>query len=260
MKWHACVCILLLTVASAGHAQGGPPYLTDDPGTPGPKRWEINLALTLDRRQAEYLLQAPDIDINYGVGNRIQLKYETAWSIAGVSGESKKSALGNSHFGIKWRFLARESAPLDVSTYPQFDFNPISSEEFGLLDRGSELLLPVEIARSFGHLDVDAEIGYKVAFGEPDSFIYGVIAAHSIGRVTAGAEIHGVASDDPSDDELVFNVGVVVELTRHHNLLASMGRSLRGSSAEPDLLAYLGVQLHLQSPKRRGVKEQPATR
>ena len=25
------------------HAQGGPPFITDDPGTPGNQHWEVNL-------------------------------------------------------------------------------------------------------------------------------------------------------------------------------------------------------------------------
>ena len=33
-------------------AQGGPPLLTDDPGTPGKNNWEINLGYTMDRQWA----------------------------------------------------------------------------------------------------------------------------------------------------------------------------------------------------------------
>ena len=33
--------------------QGGPPMITDDPGTPGPGKWEINLAVAWAHRPAE---------------------------------------------------------------------------------------------------------------------------------------------------------------------------------------------------------------
>jgi hypothetical protein len=36
----ACLFADILTV----HAQGGPPMITDDPGTPGNGQWEINVA------------------------------------------------------------------------------------------------------------------------------------------------------------------------------------------------------------------------
>ena len=39
----------------AALAQGGPPFLTDDPGTPGDGRWEINLAFTSEIRPSEEL-------------------------------------------------------------------------------------------------------------------------------------------------------------------------------------------------------------
>jgi hypothetical protein len=44
--------LFLLIIPAAGalrlHAQGGPPFITDDPGTPGNKHWEINLGWIAD--------------------------------------------------------------------------------------------------------------------------------------------------------------------------------------------------------------------
>ena len=46
-KWMQLALALVVTIsfATALHAQGGPPMITDDPGTPGPGRWEINIAI-----------------------------------------------------------------------------------------------------------------------------------------------------------------------------------------------------------------------
>ena len=33
----------MLFTAAFAHAQGGPPFITDDPGTPGNRQWEINV-------------------------------------------------------------------------------------------------------------------------------------------------------------------------------------------------------------------------
>ena len=227
-------------------AQGGPPFLTDDPGTPGAARWEINVALTFEHRPDEYLFQVPDLDVNYGLGDHIQLKYETAWNVGGSDGQLTDSALGNSHFGVKWRFLDREDASVDLSVYPQFDFNPVSTAELGLLDRSTELLLPIEAAMTIGPIEAAAEVGYDVVFVDTDGAIYGLVVGHVFGPVFLGAEVHGESDINFEDDELVINVGAVFELPPDHRLLASVGRSPRGAaSGEPDLLAYLGLQLHL---------------
>jgi hypothetical protein len=107
----------LLLVANAG-AQGGPPFRTDDPETPGNRHWEINFGWIGDRNPASGEYQVPDFDINYGLGDRIQLKYEIPIAIEetrpqpatptepAVSG-SVIGGLGESLLGIKWRFYER---------------------------------------------------------------------------------------------------------------------------------------------------------
>src|SRR6202167_3514122 len=62
--------------AAAAYPQGGPPFRTDDPETPGNQHWEINFGWIGDRNPADGGYQVPDFDINYGLGDRIQLKYE----------------------------------------------------------------------------------------------------------------------------------------------------------------------------------------
>jgi len=72
------LCTIGLFALSSGtaRAQAGPPFLTNDPGTPGNANWEINLGSmqTIARGVSSY--QVPQIDLNFGVGDRIQLTYE----------------------------------------------------------------------------------------------------------------------------------------------------------------------------------------
>src|ERR1700734_1906000 len=53
-------------------AQGGPPYYTNDPGTPGNLQWEINLAYMPFLFPNSSISHTPDVDINFGLGERIQ--------------------------------------------------------------------------------------------------------------------------------------------------------------------------------------------
>ena len=102
--------------AASLHAQGGPPFRTDDPDTPGNRHWEINFGFIADRNPGTGAYQVPDFDINYGLGDRIQLKYELPISIeetrpaAAAPGTPATSGtvitgLGESLLGVKWRFF-----------------------------------------------------------------------------------------------------------------------------------------------------------
>lgn len=117
------------------HAQAGPPFLTDDPETPGNKHWEINYGFIGDRNPGQGAYQVPDFDINYGLGDRIQLKYELPIAIAETRTATPTPAtiappnsiatgLGESLLGIKWRF------------YEHHAHDPIFRDRFGtgLLD------------------------------------------------------------------------------------------------------------------------------
>jgi hypothetical protein len=85
---------LLGTVPLA--AQGGPPLRTDEPGTPGNRNWEINVASTQFWSKAEREFESPLLDINYGLGDRIQLKYEVPYLFDSDHGAPFKGGFGNS--------------------------------------------------------------------------------------------------------------------------------------------------------------------
>jgi hypothetical protein len=45
-------------------AQGGPPMITDDPDTPGPGYWEINVVRILEKSRLERRLEGPLAELN----------------------------------------------------------------------------------------------------------------------------------------------------------------------------------------------------
>jgi hypothetical protein len=115
-RWLAAIVLALaLLPTTVAHAQGGPPFRTDDPETPGNRHWEINFGWIGDRNPAAGAYQVPDFDINYGLGDRIQLKYEIPIAIEETRPQPATSTepavpgsviigLGESLLGIKWRF------------------------------------------------------------------------------------------------------------------------------------------------------------
>ena|SRR6185295_4872834 len=244
----AAFCALVVFgLAPSARAQGGPPMLTDDPGTPGSKRWEVNFLSTLQRSRAGWLFEAPIVDVNYGVGNHIQLKFEAPFVVSRESGGKTKSGIGNSMFGVKWRFFDEETRGVDMSTYPQLEFNnPTSSVERGLADRGMRLFLPVEIVKKVGQFEVNGEIGYAAVQNGPDECEYGIAIGRQITkRIELIGELHGSALRTLRENELLFNVGSRVTLGKNSVLLISAGRSIRNVAGEgPQHIAALGIQFN----------------
>jgi hypothetical protein len=60
------ILLAIASVASQTRAQGGPPFITDDPGTPGNHNWEINVGWIANHNPASASYQSPDIDLRYG--------------------------------------------------------------------------------------------------------------------------------------------------------------------------------------------------
>src|SRR5947207_10625548 len=100
--------LVVCTRPSYAGAQGGPPLLTDDPDTPGPGHWEINLAAIIEHTRDTRTLELPRVDLNYGAGERIQLKLEMPWVRAAPSAGPSEDGLGGIVIGTKWRFLGGE--------------------------------------------------------------------------------------------------------------------------------------------------------
>jgi hypothetical protein len=153
---------LLALFAGAACAQGGPPYYTTDPDTPGNHNWEINIAYMPFLYPANSLAHIPDVDINFGIGKRIQLTYESAYLRLFDSPSPAKYGMEQSQVGVKWRFYENEESGLEISVFPQFSFNnPNNSVVRGFAPPGASLLLPMEFSKKFKHVQLNWEGGYN---------------------------------------------------------------------------------------------------
>ncbi|MDQ3622850.1 MAG: hypothetical protein M3463_10225 [Verrucomicrobiota bacterium] len=165
----------------ASSAFAGPPLEPDDPDTPGAGRWEINVSSQLEKRR-DVWEWTPLLDINYGAGERVQLKLKPRYAILDEPGVDARSGPGNIQLGIKWRFLDESSNGVAMSVYPQVDVNPPGdSDRRGLVDVGADFILPAQIARSFGRTRLYGEIG---AFGASTVATGGFTASLSNTRST----------------------------------------------------------------------------
>ncbi|MGA2000658.1 MAG: hypothetical protein ABSG52_11740 [Terriglobales bacterium] len=237
---------MLLTLAAQAFGQGGPPMRTDDPGTPGNGNWEINIAVTTEMRAAERTFETPLLDINYGVGERIQLKFEIPFVVQAADGARTQRGFGNSLAGVKWRFF--EKGGWALSTYPQLEFNnPTESVEKGLAESGTRMLLPLEFTRKCGPVYLNLEIGYSFAPHGEREWILGLAAGREINRkLEIMAEIYDTG-EVHEGNETTFGVGGRYKLGGPFTLLLMAGRSFHGlDSAQPRFIGYGGLQINLE--------------
>lgn len=237
---------LVLPCAST-FAQGGPPLRTDDPGTPGDGHWELNFAAVFDEIAGVRTLEAPLCDLNYGWGERVQLKYEVPWVFVDGEDAEDLDGLGNSLFGIKWRFLDADGSTPAISTYPQIEVenSGSSSSERGITEEGTTFFLPLEVAWDLGEGGLNFEVGRSFSEQRDDSWVGGLAAGRSVSeRVELLAEVHGESSSDFESSSGVIDVGTRIHLAPGRVLLASVGNGLWSSESErTGFLAYLGIQL-----------------
>jgi len=250
-------------------AQGGPPFRSDDPDTPGNRNWEINVFATADRNPGVGSYEVPNVDINYGVGHRIQLKFEIPLSMTEVRGPGGHlvAGLGNSLMGVKWRFYAhhpksqsnerpgeREST-FGLSVYPQFLVsNPTRSVGRDIVDPGPQFLLPLEANARFKGVHVSAEVGYW--FGNqhvPKSWIMGMVVGHEFqNKSEVFVELYDqrdvdTAGAEPKLRESIIDIGARLPILgdEHVLFIGSVGRSIvpvNSTNGQPSWVAQAGIQ------------------
>src|SRR5205085_5880853 len=124
----------------------------EDTDTPGDRTWEINLGMEAEWAGGEHTIEAPVADINYGIGERLQLTYEVpyAWPQDGDDEDgSGAHGVGDSTFGLKYRFYDNEERGFSMALYPQLRLHtPGANRE---VSQGDALSLPLIVTSEFEH-------------------------------------------------------------------------------------------------------------
>ena len=236
-----------LLLATPAHAQGGPPLITDDPGTPGNGKWEINIPFTLERTRHTKTFETPRLDFNYGWGDHVQVKYEVAYTIVDEKDRGSHGGVGDSLIGYKWRFLDEDQHGFAMSIYPQLEFNtPPGVERRGVEESGTNFFLPIEIGKTIGSFELAAEMGYEFVQHDKDQWEYGFVVGYPATKVLELlGEIHGNVDQDFRRNDLIINIGTRWQLNETVTVLLSVGRSLRSFDDSPTLLVYAGLRFNL---------------
>ena len=229
-------CVLILFSGSI-FAQGSPPLLSNDPGTPGPGNWEINIFTAWERSAIFEEWQVPQFDINYGVGDRIQLTASVPFVIEHEEGSRTRRAFDGAELGLKYRFLDNPgSAGPNFSVFPKIYF---AFEE----NRTTGWSLPVEWHQEWSQIGLTAEIGHAWVDGKSVGWEGGVCAALLLDPWELLAEWHSGVREAPIDlrDPMV-NLGFTYEWSESVSVLASFGKSLQHQKEETNTWLVAGFQ------------------
>jgi hypothetical protein len=201
----------------------------------------------MEKTRSDRRIEVPRVDSNYGVGRRIQLKFEMPWVTRQNAEQRTETGAGNATVGVKWRFIGQEGEKIAWSIYPQLDFHTAHSVVTkGIEDEGRQFLMPTEITVELIHLEINGEVGRHFAENGPGSWLFGLSTeGHVLPRLELLAELHGERVTDQST-ELMAVGGGRLKLTSRMIVLMAVGHTVRSLPDDgPRTYAYAGLQLNL---------------
>jgi hypothetical protein len=234
-------CIISCPVIYA--QSGGPPMLTDDPGTAAYKSFEINISVNAQVADAtQWAL--PLIDVNYGLTERIQLKVEVPFLITSHTDKTISRRFGSPNAGIKFRFLDEDKHSIAVSTYPQVILS-IDKED------DAAYKIPLQVHKSIGKFVFGDETGFIFFNSGARLFINGILVGYKASeRAEVMAEWY--FSNEPHTVNGFSNAGMRYKFSDKIVLLASAGTQVVTASDEvrTSFFFFAGIQLlmHNRTP------------
>jgi len=208
----------------------GPPFLTDDPEPVDYQHWEAYLFASGDHTVGGYTINGPAVELNYGVLPDTQLHLVVPMITVG-GGPPAVSGLGDTEFGVKYRFLH------ETNGWPQIGIFPMAELPTGGSDRGfgngrTWFRLPLWAQKSFGPWTTYGGGGAALnsAPGQRDYPFGGWLVQRDFGpHLTLGGELFGQGRDTDGDRGFAaLNLGGSCNVNEHFSLLFSAGRSIAG--------------------------------
>ncbi len=210
---------------------GSPPMISDDTDTPGPGNLELNVVFNGAWSRDERSFEAPLLDVNYGIGERMQFKYEVPYAIerdvSGGRADTTEHGIGDSIVGVKDRFYDDEEIALSLAVYPQVRFRTPGARR-ALSEDGASFILPLLLTKEFATASVTADLGveHSSADDRSDYFASFGIGTRVTDRLAIMTEIAGESLRDSDARRYIVNIGLRRKLNDKQALLASVGHDL----------------------------------
>ncbi|MBC7538146.1 MAG: hypothetical protein H7281_04955 [Bacteriovorax sp.] len=235
-----------------------PPLNIDDPETPGCHTWEVNILVDGDLTKDSKRYEFPLIDLNYGIGNNIEVSFATP-HVTNISNGETMSSIGKSEAGLKWMFYNGDKSKTNMAINPRIEFNADGSNskgvKLGILDRGTTISLPFLISQKMGEtkngdIMVSASASYNKVIGtsNSDSIAAGAAIGFPLSSNTSlMAEINDERQTSVNEfgdrDQIVkVNVGFLHSINKQVSLFGSLGQSINSSDGQTHKYFLIGIK------------------
>ena len=227
------LCTLMLVLA-ASVVWAGPPFVTDDPEPVEYKHGEFYVASATGHNSDGTSGTLPHFELNYGPLPDVHLHLIAPFAYNKPRGESMKWGYGMTELGVKYRFVHETDSIPQIGTFPIVEL-PTGDSTKGLGERGTKVLLPIWLQKSFGPWTIYGGGGFWYNPGEEDNKNFwqaGVVVMRELSkRISVGGEIYNFTARVKGDkNQTGFNLGTVINLTDDHHILFSAGRDLTGTN------------------------------
>lgn len=185
--------------------------------------------------------ETPLFDINYGIGDNIQLKVEAPFQFIRSDGVTR-SGVGAAEVGIKHRFFADESHDMTIAVYPQLEF---AIPGTAAADDDSPIIkLPVLLSTKIGETGkgdvmITANLAYNLSTSADGrdiisaAFGIGFPLSKSIAMMVEGTTEQSLGNNMAGVRETMYkaNVGFLGKVNSHLLWFGAVGESYIASDA-----------------------------
>jgi hypothetical protein len=217
---------------------------TEDTGTPGAGGWENNLGVSAQRQHGSWRYGVPEMELNYGAGERMQLVLGMPYVRVREPDGSRAGGFGNITTGVKWRFWDEGESGAALAVFPRLSWNASSATAArGLDSPGYSLLLPVIAGYTRGDTGWYAEFGRNIVQRGPHEWQAGLKVLHQcLPQLECRAELQYTRV--PRDGgQTTASVGGKWRLTDSLIVNISAGRDTGGGrEGRRSVVTYVGLQ------------------
>jgi hypothetical protein len=181
------------------------------------------------------------VELNYGAAPGVHLHLQAPVAYARPSGGPSHFGPGDLELGAKVRFVEEAERVPMVGVFPLVEL-PVGNADHGLGAGHVRVFLPLWLQKAWGPWSSYGGGGYWInpGAGHRNYWFVGWQAQRKLSEAfSLGGELYYTTPDVAGGDaSLRFNVGGVVDLSEHHHVLASAGRSVVGNTVFQGYLAY----------------------
>jgi hypothetical protein len=219
----------------------GPPYTTDDPEPVATGHWEFYLATQHAVTHDSASGTAPHVEVNFGPFTDFQAHLIVPAAYRYVSRKGIDYGFGDIEIGGKFRFIDEHRLSPMVGTFPLLR-TPTGRAAKGLGAGHPQIFIPLWVQKSFGSWTTYGGGGYWINTGkqELNFWSFGWLLQRRFSTIaTLGAEFFYQGADKIGDrDEILFNLGLVLDFDDINHILMSAGRDIIGSALFQGYFAY----------------------